>query len=139
MGRDRRGLVLPSFNLETIISFIAFFLACFSWLYALWCHRAFIQLKRDHSDKTETLTKALSVYSSGMVGIGDRIVGLEQRLRSINESQTENRQQELDFSYMQAQKLIEQGLDASTVAANSGLTPSEVNLMQLLHRQSKQI
>ena len=128
--------MLPVLSIETSLSSIAFFFAGIAGVYALWCHRALQQLKRDSLENIEKLSKEVSVYSSASVGIGDRILKLEERLRSLSASQGEVRHHDLDFSYIQAQKLIEQGVDGPTIAANSGLSPSEVNLMQLLHQKN---
>lgn len=85
--------------------------------------------------RLETLEKQSSMVLSGSLGMGQRITALEKRLRHVQAAQDDFRQNDLDFSYTQAQKLIEQGVDARTVAANSGLSASEVGLMQLLHQQ----
>lgn len=85
--------------------------------------------------RLETLEKQSSMVLSGSLGMGQRITALEKRLRHLQATQDDIRHNDLDFSYTQAQKLIEQGVDARTVSANSGLSASEVGLMQLLHQQ----
>ena len=115
---------------------MALFFACLSWVYAICCYRSLSQIKRDQLEYNKLFNEQLSVCVDRSEDIDQRIENLEQRLQTIKESQGELRQQDLDFSYVQAQKLIEQGVDAPTIIANSGLSPSEVNLMQLLHQQN---
>lgn len=83
----------------------------------------------------KTLDKQSQILASGSQGMGQRMVVLEKKLRSLQDTQADICHSDLEFSYTQAQKLIEQGMDAQTVAASSGLSASEVGLMQMLHQR----
>ncbi|WP_075185503.1 DUF2802 domain-containing protein [Teredinibacter haidensis] len=88
--------------------------------------------------KLQIMEKQAGLMSSGSLGLGQRLISLEKKLHSLQEQQHDIRQSDLEFSYTQAQKLIEQGIDAQTVAANSGLSASEIGLMQMLHKQARE-
>jgi Protein of unknown function (DUF2802). len=84
------------------------------------------------------LRKKYFLISSGSLGFGQRVLALEKKICSLQDQQQDIRQQDLEFSYSQAQKLIEQGLDSRAVAASSGLSVSEVDLMQMLYGRASQ-
>lgn len=81
------------------------------------------------------LNKQHQMLTSGSLGMGQRMVALEKKLKGMQSAQDDIRQSDLGFSYTQAQKLIEQGMDAHTVVTSSGLSASEVGLMQMLHKR----
>jgi len=89
-------------------------------------------------DNIQALEKKIFLISSGSLGFGQRVLALEKKIRSLQDQQQDIRQQDLEFSYSQAQKLIEQGLDSRAVAASSGLSVSEVDLMQMLYGRASQ-
>lgn len=100
--------------------------------------RAFVaSLKNAHSKEMKKLQASVNVLTSGSLGMGQRMISLEQKLQSLRSSQEEMQQSNLDMQYSRAQKLIEQGMDSLTVSANSGLSSSEVQLMQLLYQTQK--
>ncbi|VUD56522.1 hypothetical protein TDB9533_02178 [Thalassocella blandensis] len=92
------------------------------------------RVSRQQSKELKKIRASMNVLSSGSLGMGQRMIALEQKLNSLQSSQEELKQSNMDFSYTQAQKLIEQGIDSQTIAANSGLSSSEIQLMQLLHQ-----
>lgn len=83
------------------------------------------------------LEKNAGILVSGSLGMGQRIMSLEKKLKALDERQTGIGVAEMDFSYSQAHSMIDQGVDAGTVAVNTGLSRSEIDLMQLLHRTTK--
>lgn len=80
------------------------------------------------------LEKKTATMISGSLGMGQRLMALEKKLKQVSEKRTTYTATEADFSYSQAHSLIDQGVDADTVAANTGLSPSEIELMALLHK-----
>ncbi len=84
----------------------------------------------------DRLSNNVSVLTSGSVGMGKKILVLEEKYRSLREKFDEIKESELAFSYTQAEKLIQQGIDDQSIAANSGLSTTEINLMRLLKGQS---
>ena len=82
-----------------------------------------------------TLEKKIYIATSTSLGMGQRMLELESKIISLRDLHDEFKHNDLNFSYSQANNLIEQGLELEAVAANSGLSLSEVNLMELLHRE----
>lgn len=82
----------------------------------------------------EKLEQRLRIVTSGSVGMGEKLVQLESQLADAINEKMRVAENEAQFSYTQALKLIESGLDHSSVMSNSGLSDSEVKLMELLHQ-----
>lgn len=85
--------------------------------------------------QVETVVKELALLSSGTVGMGQRMVKLQKKFDELSNKQGEQTESEAQFAYSQALRLLEQGVDESTIAANSGLSKSEIQLMQLVQGQ----
>ena len=83
------------------------------------------------------MLKKIDLITSASVGMGQRLIELESKIVSLRDVQDEFKDKDLDFSYGRAHKLISQGLSSDTVAANSGLSVSEVSLMELMHQEGK--
>ncbi len=118
--------------LEYLPLILSFFLAniCVAliicaWLIGRYKNKQDIQFKK--------LQANLNILTSGSLGMGQRMIALEQKINGLQSTQEEMKQSDMDFSFSCAQKLIEQGVDSHTIAANSGLSSSEIQLMQLLH------
>lgn len=95
-----------------------------------------LKAKSEHDEKLlVALSKELSLLSSSTVGMGQRMVQLQAKLDELQSNQSEMNDSEAQFAYTQALRLLEQGADSTTVAANSGLSKSEIQLMQLVHGQ----
>ncbi|PCK10068.1 MAG: hypothetical protein COA42_00265 [Alteromonadaceae bacterium] len=92
-------------------------------------------MQKKHHLEVGKLQRRFKMLNAGAIGMGEKILRLEARARSLHKAQEEMRTNDLDFSYAQAQKLIERGIDSDQVAVNSGLSSSEIQLMQLLHQQ----
>jgi len=89
--------------------------------------------------RLQQLEKQIQLQTNAAVGVGHRLIELEKRLQNVQNAQKDIRQGDLELSFIQAQKMIEQGMDASTVSASSGLSASEVALMEMMcHRQSRE-
>lgn len=81
------------------------------------------------------LEKKIHIVTSTSLGMGQRMLELESNIKNLRDLHDEFKHNDLNFSYSQANNLIEQGLNPEAVAANSGLSLSEVNLMELLYRE----
>ena len=90
---------------------------------------------RKHKSEIDKIMKNLKVVTSASVGMGQRLIELESNIANLRDVQDEFKHKDLDFSYSQAHKLIRQGLSSDTVAANSGLSISEVSLMELMQQE----
>ncbi len=89
-------------------------------------------LRNIHSAEIQKLQTNVSVLTSGALGMGQKMLSLEAKYQRLSEAQEEIKQSDLEFSYTQAEKLISQGVDDVGVAANSGLSSTEINLMRML-------
>lgn len=78
----------------------------------------------------------IKILTSGSIGLGNKILALEAKLEKLTSDQEELKTSDVEFSFTQAQKMIEQGLDSDSVAATSGLSASEIQLMELIHKKS---
>lgn len=91
------------------------------------------RLQKKHQGELQQLEKRLNLIASGSMGMGKKLLELESRLQTYVDSQALATESDSQFSYTKALKLIEDGVDHSLVTLNSGLSDSEVALMQLLH------
>lgn len=69
---------------------------------------------------------------NGSYGMGQRMLRLERRLKTLAETPTPEPVDETPFSYTQAAQMIREGADVETVAATCGLSHSEAHLMRKL-------
>ncbi len=111
-------------------------LACVS-LSAFISYQFFSRLRRAHSADIEKLQLNLNVLTSGSHGMGQKLLLLEKKIKSLESSQDEIKVSNMEFSYTTAQKLIAEGIDDRSIAANSGLSTTEINLMRLLQGQEQ--
>lgn len=124
------NVLLPLASVCTVVASLA--------LYAVF-FLALRKFKRDHEQHIKKLESTIKVLSSGSLGMGQKMLALEAQIVRLRDAQEEMKLSDIDFSYVQAQKLISQGVDDDAVAANSGLSSTEINLMRLLHRQEVKI
>lgn len=85
--------------------------------------------------RTEKLEKQVALLSSSTVGMGNRLMALQIKLDTIAEKQEERSDSESQLAYARALRLLESGAEDSIIAANSGLSKSEIKLMQMVNRQ----
>lgn len=107
-----------------------------TWIFFLSAIVVLVKRSNAMQHELDRLSNNLSVLTSGSVGMGKKILVLEERYRSLREKFDEIKESELAFSYTQAEKLIQQGIDDQSIAANSGLSTTEINLMRLLKGQN---
>lgn len=117
---------LPVIGVCVFSSFIATFVA-FSFLL-----RSQRKQFQTHIHKLET---NISILTSGALGMGQKMLAVEAKVSQLQDVQEEFKQSDLEFSYTQAQMLMSQGVDDNAIAANSGLSSTEINLMRLLKDQ----
>lgn len=98
--------------------------------------RQLASFKRTHDKSIFLLEKQLKMVSSASLGMGERLLSLEKRLSDLSHTQEQLKSADLEFSFTQATKLLDQGLSADAIAANSGLSVSEVSLMELIRNES---
>lgn len=120
---------------------LAIALAGCSVLFSLVLSVVLLRSLRRNSLQQEILEKLkgqVSVLSAGTVGLGQKVIDVEVKLRDLEGQQSELQHSDMDYSYAQAEKLIAQGVDDSSIALNSGLSSSEINLMRLMQTQGKE-
>lgn len=89
----------------------------------------------DHTNaQFQQLQKQIATTTQGGIGMGQRLLSLENKLRSL-----QNKQEDISagdtFTYGQAMQMFKQGADTATVASNCGLSNSEAELMALVQKQ----
>lgn len=92
----------------------------------------FISKNKKQEKKYAELKTQLGVLRSGCVGMGQKMIELEIKFRSLQELQNEMKHSDLDYSYTQAEKLVAEGIDNDAIAINSGLSSSEIQLIRLM-------
>lgn len=104
---------------------------------------ALVRLQGRNRDLVETadqrvrkLEKQLTAATAGAVGIGQRIVVLEQRLNALASSREDHDLAGDQHAYTQAVQMLDQGADVDTVVASCGLSHSEAQLMALVRKQT---
>jgi hypothetical protein len=90
-------------------------------------------LKRRMNAMQIDLDKKILMFQTGVQGIGNRVLELENRLAGLRESQKDLSTSTQDFVYSKARSLIREGMSDAAIAETSGLTLSEVGLMKLVH------
>ena len=128
---------MPSIDqLQPLLPFLGVCIATCIVVSHLLAMRAVKKLQRQHDAQLKKLQTNISVLTTGALGMGQKTLVLEATIKKLQKSQEEIKQSDLEFSYTQAQKLISQGVDDGAVAANSGLSSTEINLMRLLQNQT---
>ncbi|MFL0808958.1 MAG: DUF2802 domain-containing protein [Agarilytica sp.] len=98
-----------------------------------------LRMQRKHFQKQiNKIETNISILTSGALGMGQKMLTMETMFRRLKDVQEEIKQSDLEFSYTQAQQLMAQGVDDGAIAANSGLSSTEINLMRLLQEQQGQ-
>lgn len=64
------------------------------------------------------------------IGMGQRMLHLEKRVKALLDQPSPEIIEEPSFSYSQATQMIRQGADVDTIAATCGISHSEAHLMQ---------
>lgn len=76
--------------------------------------------------------KQILMTRDGVMGMGRRILALEQQLDNLRETQQHKEVEQHEHAYSKARSLLAMGISDDAIAENSGLTASEVNLMKLI-------
>lgn len=92
-----------------------------------------VLVKRIEEDM-DKLHKQIAVTTQGGIGMGQRLLNLEGKLRAL-QSKQEDMSSGDNFAYSQAMQMFQQGADVSTVASNCGFSNSEAELMALVQKQ----
>ena len=82
------------------------------------------------------MEKDLQLATSGAVGMGQRILALEDKVRRLSKVQQELGDASDHYAYSQAMNLFDQGADIETVVSSCGISSSEAQLMSLIRKQT---
>lgn len=124
-------------HLPTIIASGAVLLAVLAVVLAVGNRRQLTRIQADYARQSAAMEKQLKLVTHGAVGIGQRILALDNKLQQL-----QNRTEAADgtdsaIAYNQAMRLFEQGVDTDTVATSCGLSVAEASLMSIIHKHKK--
>ena len=132
------GQKLNHFNLDILFSIpLLVAIATVVLLNGLFAFLLIYAMKRKFNKTLHGIESQMQMLTAGSLGVGKKIIDLEARFKQLKSEQKDYQNSDLDYSFTQAQKLIEQGVDRSAIAANSGLSTSEIQLMELLYGKNK--
>lgn len=94
------------------------------------------QHKKRHQALITVLRNEIQAMTSSSIGMGKRLVDIEQRLNATTEKQHElaNRDPGV-LAYNQAARLMEMGADVDDLVKDCGIGRPEAELMALLHNE----
>lgn len=113
---------------------------CFALLVAvaLCATTAILKLKskfKAQALRLRQLEKEFAMLSSGSVGMGQRLIHLQNKIETVAHQTNERSDSESNLAYARALRLLDTGADDSVIAANCGLSKSEIKLMQMVNHQ----
>lgn len=99
-------------------------------------YRRMRQYERQQQAMVNVLRNEIRSMTSGSIGVGRRMVEIEQKLNLTAEKQQEleNRDPGV-LAYNQATRLMEMGADVDDLVRSCGIGRPEAELMALLHRE----
>ena len=104
----------------------------------LWLRRSLRAMAQDYARLTTELAalkKDQHLALQGSYGMGQRMLRLERRLKSLLDTPKPDPIVEQPFSYTQATQMVEEGADEEAIAATCGISRSEAHLMRKLCAQ----
>ena len=104
----------------------------------LWLRRRLKVITQDCAQlraELAVLQKDQHLALQGSYGMGQRMLRLERRFKSLIEAPLPEPVVEQPFSYTQATQMVEEGADEEAIAATCGISRSEAHLMRKLCAQ----
>ena len=94
------------------------------------------QLAKTQAVKVKQLEDQLVMVSKGSQGVGRRLMNTEKKLNQTMERQSEMENNDTEqFSFNQAAKLLEKGIELNDVVGKVGITRSEAKLVDLFQHK----
>ncbi|OUS03220.1 hypothetical protein A9Q81_07465 [Gammaproteobacteria bacterium 42_54_T18] len=94
------------------------------------------QLAKTQVVKIKQLEDQLAMVSKGSQGVGRRLMNAEKKLNQTMERQSEMENKDTEqFSFNQAAKLLEKGIELNDVVGKVGITRSEAKLVDLFQQK----
>lgn len=88
--------------------------------------------------RLHSFDKQLKALEAGAVGLGHRVVAMEQTLLELSEGREDMMGHSGEqLAYTQAMQMFDQGADVDTVVSSCGLSNSEAQLMALVRSHLK--
>lgn len=117
-----------------IVTAVAMALGSLVAAFLLW--RRLRMHRARHQALIDVLRNEIQAMTSGSIGMGKRLVDIEQRLNQTAEKQLElaNRDPGV-LAYNQAARLMEMGADVDDLVKDCGIGRPEAELMALLHKE----
>ncbi|WP_246077627.1 DUF2802 domain-containing protein [Neptunomonas concharum] len=92
--------------------------------------------ERQYKALINVLRNEIRSMTGGSIGMGKRLVDIEQRLSITVEKQLELENRDPgELAYNQAARLMEMGADVDDLVKNCGIGRPEAELMALLHKE----
>lgn len=88
--------------------------------------------------RVQASEKQIKSLEAGAVGLGHRMVSMEQTLQELSADRDDMGQTGEQLAYTQAMQMFDQGADVDTVVSSCGLSHSEAQLMSLVRSHLKQ-
>lgn len=100
--------------------------------------RTRLQLK-EANRLAQRVTRDLALATSGSVGMGQRLLAMEKRLKEApaDKPKIDYHNDEEFQPYAQAAQLFQLGLDAEEVARRCGLSRAEASLMEMMQKANR--
>ncbi len=118
-------------------NYVALVFASVALINILLLTRVFVLFRRKFSAQYAAAEKQLKMMNSSVLGMGLRILELEKKVVELREAQQDVSESHAEFSYSQARNLLAQGLSKEAVSASTGLSLSEVQLMDLVRTSGR--
>lgn len=97
--------------------------------------REIFKRQKATDERIHFLEQQTKLLNTGAIGMGHRILGLEDKLQRLSTQESNLGLESEDFAYTQAKQMFAQGADIDTVAANCGFSSSEAELMSLIQKR----
>ncbi|MCV6587869.1 MAG: DUF2802 domain-containing protein [Marinobacterium sp.] len=119
-----------------ILVIAAFVFATVSLAVAVLLWHRLRQHKARHRALIDVLRNEIQAMTSSSIGMGKRLVDIEQRLNHTAEKQLELANKDPGvLAYNQAARLMEMGADVDDLVKDCGIGRPEAELMALLHKE----
>ncbi len=125
-------ILLQSFIFVLFLSTVLLFTLC------IFLSKSIKKLNLEYKALSKHQESQIRALTSGAMGLGKKLMVLEERLQNLHSVQEALQESDLEFSFNQAKRMVEQGADTQSIADTSGLSSSEIQLMTLIHNQNQQ-
>ncbi|WP_426417566.1 DUF2802 domain-containing protein [Aestuariirhabdus sp. LZHN29] len=126
-----------SVPLLIVLGLFALLLGVGAYLYRV-VRRTQVEQAYELHRRIETLESDLRAVGAGAIGVGQRLLKVEQRLgATIDKQEALEQRDPAKVSYTEAGKLFEMGASTEEVMENCHISVAEARLIELMHRKNK--